>query len=461
VWWGKVNKPFTPEAFERLQQRAYAYLQSKEIWVSDLYVGADPKYRMKVRFINELAWHNLFVRSLFIAPPEEDLADFKPDITVIHVPRMLAVPAIDGTRSEAFIVPNLKENLILIGGTQYAGEQKKAIFSCMNYYLPQRDVLTMHCSANYGRAEGGQERDGALFFGLSGTGKTTLSADPERVLIGDDEHAWSDEGVFNLEGGCYAKVIRLSEEAEPQIWEASHTFGAVLENVVYDDETRQLKLDDDTITENTRAAYPVSYIPGCDTTGMMGHPKNIVFLTCDAFGVLPPVARLSRDQAMYHFLSGYTARVAGTEAGVTEPAATFSTCFGAPFLVLRPSVYAEMLGRKIDEHQANVWLINTGWSGGGPGQGARMKIQYTRAIVTAALTGQLDDVEYRHDATLNLDVPMTAPGVPSELLDPRSTWADRAGYDAAAQKLAEMFASNFEQFRDGVSDAVAKSGPQG
>ncbi|MBI5832594.1 MAG: phosphoenolpyruvate carboxykinase (ATP) [Armatimonadetes bacterium] len=456
VAWGKINVPIDSAMFDRLHSRVLAYLQAKDLFVQDLYVGAYPKYRMTVRFVNEKAWHDLFVRSLFLRPGAGELQDCVPDFTVIHAPHFHANTEIDGTRSDAFIIVHLGKKLIIIGGTAYAGEQKKSIFSVMNYLLPLKGVLSMHCSCNYSK-----EGEVALFFGLSGTGKTTLSADPERVLIGDDEHAWSDDGVFNIEGGCYAKVINLSQEAEPQIWAATRRFGSVLENVVIDPMTRDLDLDDDSLTENTRAAYPVKYIPGCDLTGVCGHPKDVVFLTADAFGVLPPVAKLSPEAAAYHFLTGYTARVAGTEAGVTEPAPTFSTCFGGPFMTLRPGVYAKLLSEKIARHGSNVWLINTGWSGGpATGAGKRMKIAYTRAMVHAALNGELDNVEYVEHPQFNLMMPTSCPGVPDEILNPRLTWEDKDAYDADAKKLAGMFVANFKQYHDEVSQAVIDAGPR-
>ncbi len=460
IWWGKVNVPFAPELFTRMHQKVLAYLQHKDVYVQDLFVGADPRYQKRVRFINELAWHNLFVRSLFIKPTAEQLPGIEPDITVIHVPNMFADPNVDGTRSDCFILADLNSRLILIGGTGYAGEQKKSIFSVMNYLLPLQGVLSMHCSANYGR-----NGDCALFFGLSGTGKTSLSADPDRTLIGDDEHAWSDDGVFNLEGGCYAKAIRLSKENEPQIWSAVHHFGTVLENVIVDPDTRKLDLDDDSLTENTRAAYPLTSVPHCDPRGVADHPNNIIFLTCDAFGVFPPIARLTPEQAMYHFLIGYTARVAGTEAGVKEPQATFSTCFGGPFMALRPSVYANLLGEKIAKHGTKVWLINTGWSGGpavaGPGGvGSRIHIGYTRLMVKAALEGDLDHIDFRHDDVLNLDVPSHVQGVPNNVLDPRSTWANGEAYDEQAKKVAAMFREAFQAYEADVSEDIRNAGPR-
>ncbi len=451
--WGDVNVAIEPEVFDNLYSKAMAYLQHKEVFVQDLLAGADLRYQKKIRFINECAWHNLFVRSLFLRPTDAELAGFDPDITVVHVPNLYASPEVDGTRSETFVLCDFGRKIVLIGGTGYAGETKKSIFTALNYLLPAEGVLPMHCAANYG-----ERGDCALFFGLSGTGKTSLSADPERTLIGDDEHGWSDYGVFNFEGGCYAKVIRLSQEAEPAIWAATHHFGTVLENVVISPITRDLLLDDDSLTENTRAAYPLRNVPNCDLSGQCGHPENIVFLTCDAFGVLPPVARLSVEQAVYHFLSGYTARVAGTEKGVEEPQATFSTCFGGPFMVLRPSVYAGLLGDKLRHHQTTCWLINTGWSGGPYGVGQRIKIRYTRAMVKAALNGSLLGGQWRRHPIFGLEAPVQVEGVPDELLEPRRTWSDGAAYDQQALKVSAMFRENFRQYEATVGPEVRAAG---
>jgi phosphoenolpyruvate carboxykinase (ATP) len=456
VAWGKVNQPLEPAQFDLLSQDVYAALDGKELFVLDAYAGADPEYQLPIRIITEAAWQSLFARNLFI--PETDaarLARHTPQFTVIAVPSFQADPARHGTLSGVFIVLNFEKRLVLIGGTSYAGEIKKSIFSVMNYLLPLRNVLSMHCSANVGPAG-----DVALFFGLSGTGKTTLSSDPGRGLIGDDEHGWSERGVFNFEGGCYAKTIRLSRESEPQIYAATQRFGTVLENVVLDPVTRALDFDSDRLTENTRAAYPISFIDNFVSSGMGGHPKNIVMLTADAFGVLPPIAKLTPEGAMYHFLSGYTAKVAGTEKGVTEPRATFSTCFGAPFLPLPPQVYSKLLGEKIARHQVNVWMVNTGWSGGPHGAGQRIKLAHTRAMIEAALSGQLDDVPYRTDALFNLAVPTAVPGVPPTLLTPRATWRDPVEYDAQALKLARMFADNFTAFEASVNPSVKAAGPR-
>jgi phosphoenolpyruvate carboxykinase (ATP) len=455
VHWGKVNKPIDPQQFDLLKRDMLGYLAAKALYVQDLYAGADPEFRLPVRFIQELAWHNLFVRNLFIVPPEPDLASFAPGFTVITAPGFKADPQRHGTRSDVAIVLNMGAREVLIAGTSYAGENKKSIFTVLNYILPLQNVLSMHCSANIGSLG-----DTALFFGLSGTGKTTLSSDPERRLIGDDEHGWSDHGIFNFEGGCYAKMIRLSEEAEPQIYETTRRFGTVLENVVMDASTRTLDLDDAMLTENTRGAYPIDFINNSVPSGMGGHPRNIVMLTADAFGVLPPIARLSADAAKYHFLSGYTAKVAGTEKGVQDPLATFSTCFGAPFLPLNPNVYARALGERIARHDVRVWLVNTGWTGGPFGVGSRMKIAYTRAMISAALSGALDYEGYRHHPIFNLEMPTSCLDVPSEVLDPRSTWADKAAYDAQARKLAAMFIENFKAFEGDVNPAVMKAGPQ-
>ncbi len=455
LWWGKVNRAMEPANFEMLQRRRLAYLQGKDLFVQDCFAGADPEYRLPIRVITETAWHNLFARNMFIQAKPEDLATHVPQFTIINAPNFHAIPEVDGTHSEVFIVLHFGQRLVLIGGTQYAGEIKKSIFTVLNYLLPQRNVLSMHCSANIG-----PKGDAAIFFGLSGTGKTTLSADPNRTLIGDDEHGWSDRGVFNFEGGCYAKVIRLSPTAEPEIYETTRRFGTILENVAFDSATGRLDLDDDSLTENTRAAYPISHIPNATRDGLGSHPTNIIMLTADAFGVLPPIARLSPAQAMYHFLSGYTAKVAGTEKGVTEPSATFSTCFGAPFMALSPTVYANLLGEKIAKHNVNVWLVNTGWSGGPYGVGQRMKIAYTRAMVHAALDGALNDVPTVSDPNFGIAVPTACPNVPAEVLNPRNTWADKDAYDVQARKLAGMFAENFKTFANDVSAEVQAAGPR-
>jgi phosphoenolpyruvate carboxykinase (ATP) len=454
IWWDNVNRPFEPDSFDALHKRLASYLQLKDVFVQDGWAGADPDYRLSVRIITEDAWHSLFARNMFIQATPEELAKHLPEFTVINCPRFHAIPEIDGTNSEAFVIVNFAEKLVLIGGTSYAGEIKKSIFSVMNYLLPFKDVLPMHCSANYG-----PEEDTALFFGLSGTGKTTLSADASRTLIGDDEHGWSSNGIFNFEGGCYAKVIRLSSEAEPEIYQTTRRFGTILENVLIDVESRRVDLDDDSLTENTRAAYPISHIPNATRKRRGGHPVNIILLTADAFGVMPPIARLTPEQTMYHFLSGYTAKVAGTEKGVTEPQATFSTCFGAPFMTQRPIVYANLLGKKIAEHQVNCWLVNTGWTGGPYGVGQRMKIALTRAMVNAALNGKLKDVDYVTDPVFGVEVPTSCPDVPTEILTPRSTWSDGKAYDEQAKKLADMFVENFKQYKKEVSDEVNAAAP--
>jgi len=453
IEWGKVNRPMEPAQFDLLHRDLLATLEGKDLFVLDCFAGADPKYRLAVRIINEFAWHNLFCRNLFIDDPAAAQAA-SPQFTVIDAPSFKADPKRHGTNSEVVIAVHFARKLVLVGGSSYAGEMKKSIFSVLNYVLPLQNVLPMHCSANVGPSG-----DVALFFGLSGTGKTTLSSDPDRMLIGDDEHGWSDRGVFNFEGGCYAKTIRLSAEAEPQIYATTRRFGTVLENVVVDPDTRQLNLDDDRLTENTRAAYPISFIDNAVASGQAGHPKNVVMLTADAFGVLPPISRLTPEGAMYHFLSGYTAKVAGTEKGVTEPKATFSTCFGAPFLPLPPSRYARMLGEQIARHQSRVWLINTGWTGGAFGVGARMKIAHTRAMIRAALSGALDSVEYEKDKIFNLAIPTRCPDVPADVLQPRKTWANGADYDVQAAKLARMFVDNFKDFEKGVSAEVRAAGP--
>lgn len=456
VDWGKVNQPISEAHFDALLADVQQYLSGlPELFVQDLFCGADPAHQLKVRYVLPNAWHASFVRNMFIRPTDEQLAGFDPNFTVLHAPEFQADPARHGTRTGTFIVAHIGRRQILIGGTRYAGELKKSMFTIMNYLMPKQGVLSMHCSANVGEAG-----DTALFFGLSGTGKTTLSADPHRSLIGDDEHGWSDEGVFNYEGGCYAKVINLSPEGEPDIYQTTQMFGTVLENVVLD-EKRRVCFEDQSITENTRASYPLHYIRNHVPGGRGGHPKNVVFLTADAFGVLPPIARLTPEQAMYYFLSGYTAKVAGTERGVTEPQATFSACFGAVFLVWHPTKYAEMLGRKLQEHGSHVWLVNTGWSGGAYGVGKRMKLGYTRAMVRAALEGALEGRETRVDPIFGLAVPTAVPGVPSEVLDARGTWSDPAAYDAQARKLAEMFRANIEKFGAAVSAEIKSAGPKG
>jgi phosphoenolpyruvate carboxykinase (ATP) len=440
IAWGNVNQPISEEVFHKLYLKAQLYMQDKELFVFDGYAGADSSYRLPIRVINEYAWHNLFVRQLFVRPSESELAVHTPEFTVIALPGLKADPAHDGTYSEAFICISFEKKTILIGGTEYAGEMKKSIFSILNYLLPFNNVFPMHCSANIG-----ENGDTALFFGLSGTGKTTLSADPNRRLIGDDEHGWSDDGVFNFEGGCYAKCIGLSEEKEPQIWQAIR-YGAVLENVVLNAESSIADYNDNQFTENTRAAYPIDYIDGAMIPGIAGHPRVILFLTADAFGVLPPISKLTKEQAMYHFLSGYTSKLAGTERGITEPEATFSTCFGAPFLPLNPNVYATMLGEKIDQHEARVYLVNTGWTGGPYGVGQRMKLAYTRAMVTAAIDGSIENTTFTPDPIFNLLCPASVAGVPSEILMPQNTWEDKQAYLDQATELAKRFADNFSKF---------------
>jgi len=455
VDWGKVNQPMSPDKYRLLLGDVTRHLNdAAELFVEDLYCGAEPTYRLSVRYISPNAWHMAFVRNMFIRPELTDLPTFAPNFTVLHAPEFQADPARHGTKSSTFIILNVAARTILIGGTRYAGELKKAMFTVMNYLLPKQGVLSMHCSANVGK-----EGDTALFFGLSGTGKTTLSADPKRGLIGDDEHGWSSEGIFNFEGGCYAKVINLSPESEPDIYRTTQMFGTVLENVVLDPATKQVRFADQSITENTRASYPLHYIRNYVEGGRGGHPRNVVFLTADAFGVLPPISKLTPQQAMYYFLSGYTAKVAGTERGVKEPQPTFSACFGAAFLVWHPTKYAQMLGDLLRKHKSNVWLINTGWSGGPYGVGKRIKLAYTRAIVHAALHGELDKVKMHTDPVFGLSVPNEIPGVPSSVLKPRETWSDAAAYDAQAKKLAGMFRDNFEKFGD-VDTAIKNAGPK-
>jgi phosphoenolpyruvate carboxykinase (ATP) len=450
VWWGKINQPVAPERFASLHQRMLAYLQGRELFVQDLYAGADPTYRLPVRVVTDSAWHSLFSRNMFIRPDVDELEGFEPAFTILHAPKFLAVSELDGINSEVFIFVNFAERLVLIGGTAYAGEIKKSVFGYLNFVLPARDVLPMHASANVG-----PKGDCAIFFGLSGTGKTTLSADNSRTLIGDDENGWSPKGIFNFEGGCYAKLINLSPVNEPEIYATITRFGTVLENVVLDPVTRMPDVDDGSLTENTRACYPIDFIPNADPQGLAPHPSNVVMLTADAFGVMPPIAKLTAEQAMYHFLSGYTARVAGTEKGLSNaPEATFSTCFGAPFMPRHPAVYAKMLGARIREHGAQCWLVNTGWSGGTYGVGRRMPIAHTRALLRAALDGRLAAAAVRKDTNFGLFVPETCPEVPREVLDPRGTWSDKKAYDATARELTRRFAANFGQFESFVGREV-------
>ena len=455
IWWDNA-KAITPDHFAALKEDFLAALASKDrLYVSDLYGGSQPEYRVRVRVINELAWHNLFIRTLLVRPEAGELAGFEPEFTIIDLPSFRADPARHGTRSETVIAVNLTERMILIGGTAYAGEMKKSVFGILNYLLPTQGVMPMHCSANIG-----PNGDTAIFFGLSGTGKTTLSADASRTLIGDDEHGWSDTAVFNFEGGCYAKMIRLSPEAEPEIYATTKRFGTVLENVVIDPVTRELDLDDNSLAENTRGAYPIDFIPNSSAENMGPVPRNVIFLTADAFGVLPPIARLTPEQAMYHFLSGYTAKVAGTEIGVTEPEATFSTCFGAPFMPRHPSVYGNLLKERIAKGGVDCWLVNTGWTGGKYGVGSRMPIKVTRALLNAALDGSLKSVSFRKDPWFGFDVPVSVPGVDSKILDPRATWADGAEYDATAARLVKLFNDNFAKFADHVDGAVLDAAPR-
>ena len=455
VWWGKTNVPMAPEHFAALKADFMAALADKDkLYVADLFGGSQPEHRVRVRVVNELAWHNLFIRTLLVRPTAGELEGFAPEYTIIDLPSFRADPERHGTRSETVIAVNLSEKLILIGGTKYAGEMKKSVFGILNYLLPAKGVMPMHCSANIG-----PDGKTAVFFGLSGTGKTTLSADASRTLIGDDEHGWSDTAVFNFEGGCYAKMIRLSPEAEPEIYATTKMHGTVLENVVMD-ENGELDLDDNSLAENTRGAYPLEFIPNTSEENLGPVPSNVVMLTADAFGVLPPVARLTPDQAMYHFLSGYTAKVAGTEIGVTEPEATFSTCFGAPFMPRHPSVYGNLLKERIAKGGVQCWLLNTGWTGGKYGVGKRMPIKATRALLNAALDGSLNDAEFRKDPNFGFDVPVAVPGVDSAILDPRSTWADKDEYDRTAEKLVQLFVDNFQQFAKHVDQGVRDAAPQ-
>lgn len=454
VSWGKVNVPMEPAVFDSLYAKVAEYLSRKELFIFDGFVGADPKYSYGVRIVTEKAWHSLFARTLFRRPSAEQLAKHKADFTVVNACDFHAMPEADGVRSYVVVAVDLRKNIILITGSNYGGEIKKSIFTIMNYLLPARDVCPMHCSINVGA--GG---DAALFFGLSGTGKTTLSADPKRRLIGDDETGWSDDGCFNFEGGCYAKVIRLSATDEPQVYDAIR-FGSLLENVIVDPATRAIDYDDGSITENTRATYPVEYIPNCITEGVAGHPKNVFFLAADAFGVLPPISKLAPAMAMYHYLSGYTAKLAGTESGIDEPQATFSAAFGAPFLPRHPTVYAKLMGERLAKHEANCWLVNTGWSGGPYGVGQRMAIGVTRGLLSAALEGVLAKQEFVLDPVFNVLVPKSCPGLPSEVLRPRNTWKDKAAYDAKTLELAKRFVENFKQFEDMASEEVKAAGPR-
>lgn len=454
IAWGKVNVPISQEKFDSIYEKMIAYLQNRELFIFDGFAGADPACKKAFRIINELASQNLFIHQLLIRPTEQELADFHEDFTIIAAPGFKCIPERDGVHSEAAIIIDYEKKIVLIAGSQYSGEIKKSVFSVMNYLMPKQGVFPMHCSANIGH-----DGDTAVFFGLSGTGKTTLSADPARKLIGDDEHGWSDTGVFNFEGGCYAKCINLSEENEPEIWNAIK-FGSLVENVVMNPETREFDFNDGSLTENTRVGYPVTYIPNAELSGMGNKPKTVIFLAADAFGVLPPISKLDSDAAMYHFVSGYTSKLAGTERGITEPQTTFSTCFGAPFLPLDPSKYAEMLGEKIKETGASVFLINTGWSGGPYGVGSRIKLKYTRAMVSAALSGKLNDVEYVLDPVLNVNIPQSCPDVPSDILNPKNTWEDKAAYDKQAKLLAAKFNENFKKYTH-MPQNIVNAGPKG
>ncbi|MEZ5777688.1 MAG: phosphoenolpyruvate carboxykinase [Paracoccaceae bacterium] len=450
IWW-ENNPPMESGAFDRLHADMLAHMRGKDYFVQDLYAGAEAEHRLDVRVVNELAWHGLFIRHMLRRPERSELDDFIPEFTIINCPTFKADPERHGCRTETVIALNFEKKLILIASSAYAGENKKSVFSLLNYILPGKGVMPMHCSANHAI---GNPDDSAVFFGLSGTGKTTLSADPGRVLIGDDEHGWSDRGIFNFEGGCYAKTINLREEAEPEIHATTSRFGSVVENMVFDAETLELDFDDDSLTANMRVAYPMNYISNASETSLGGHPKNIIMLTCDAFGVLPPIARLTPSQAMYHFLSGFTSKVAGTERGVTEPQPTFSTCFGAPFMARRPEVYGKLLQAKIAKHGSSCWLVNTGWTGGAHGTGSRMPIRATRALLTAALDGSLNGVPFRKDPNFGFEVPVSVPGVADVLLEPRKTWSDGAAYDAQAKKLVNMFADNFAQYVPYIDEDV-------
>jgi len=452
--WGEVNQPASEEIFNNLFTKVQNYLRDKRLFVKDAFCGADEHNRLNVRVVSEVAYHALFTHNMFIRPSEDELKAIEPDFTVLAAPFFEADPKVDGTRSSTFILCNFEKKIIIIGGTLYSGEVKKGIFSVMNYLLPKKGVMAMHCSANHDRYG-----KSAVFFGLSGTGKTTLSADPDKTLIGDDEHGWSDQGIFNFEGGCYAKTINLSAKSEPMIYATTKMPGTILENVVLDD-NREPDFDDVRLTQNTRCSYPIDFIPNASETGKGNHPENIIFLTCDAFGVLPPIARLTPEQAMYHFISGYTAKVAGTERGVTEPQATFSACFGSPFMPLHPTVYAELLAEKIKKHKVKVWMVNTGWTGGEFGVGERIKLRYTRQMLSQAIDGKLDKVEYVKDPIFGFQVPIQVSGVPSKLLIPRYTWDDAIDYDKKARKLAQMFVSNFDQFKDQANEHILQAAPR-
>jgi phosphoenolpyruvate carboxykinase (ATP) len=458
IWWGTYNRPFTPEKFDALFDRLLGYLQGRDVFAQDAYAGADEQYRLPVRFVTEHAWHSMFIRNMFLLPQSlEEYKRFVPEFTIIGVPGFKAAPSVDNTNSETFIVLNFERRLAIVGNTEYAGELKKSVFTLLNYLLPLEGVLSMHCSANVNPED---KNDVALFFGLSGTGKTTLSADPTRRLIGDDEHGWSDNGVFNFEGGCYAKVIGLSESAEPEIYATTKRFGTILENVAFDPVTRLIDLDDDTITENTRASYPLEFIANAVPEKKAGHPKNIILLTCDANGVMPPIARLNPNQALYQFISGYTSKIAGTEVGLREePEMTFSACFGGPFMVHHPYKYAELLKRKIERYGAQCWLVNTGWVGGPYGVGKRISIRHTRALLNAALSGKLEDVKYIEDPIFGFLVPMECPGVPAEVLSPSSSWGDKKEYDRRYKDLAMRFKENFAKFTDSTPQEVVEAGP--
>jgi phosphoenolpyruvate carboxykinase (ATP) len=454
VWWGEVNNPFSRENFDKLKAKVLTHLGQRELWVRDVYAGADTRHRITVRVVNEYPWQNIFVNNLFIRPTTTELLEFAPEWTILCAPSFKADPAVDGTRQHNFTILDFSNRTILIGGSAYTGEIKKGIFTVMNYLLPLKGFLSMHCSANVGK-----QGDTAIFFGLSGTGKTTLSSDPNRGLIGDDEHGWTDDGIFNFEGGCYAKCVDLSQEKEPQIWDAVR-FGSLVENTKFIEGTRTTNFADISITENTRVAYPIHYIANSVEPSVAGVPKNIFFLTADAFGVLPPISRLTTGQAKYQFISGYTAKVAGTEAGVKEPQATFSPCYGQAFLPLHPTRYAKLLGELLTKHHVNVWLVNTGWSGGPYGVGTRMKLSYTRAMITAALEGKLDNATYVQDPLFGFSMPTDVPGVPSEILQPRNTWADKAAYDAKANDLASKFNANFDKYREFADVEMIAAAPR-